>query len=61
MNDKIFVSNLCILGRHGVLEEEKVLGQRFFLDIEVTTDARRASAEDDPKKAKVRPLRLRFL
>lgn len=51
MNDKIFVSNLCILGRHGVLEEEKVLGQRFFLDIEVTTDARRASEEDDPKKA----------
>ncbi|MEO0916275.1 MAG: 2-amino-4-hydroxy-6-hydroxymethyldihydropteridine diphosphokinase, partial [Pseudomonadota bacterium] len=51
MNDKVFVSNLCILGRHGVLEEEQVLGQRFFLDIEVTTDARRASANDDPKKA----------
>ena len=51
MNDTVFVSNLCILGRHGVLPEEQVLGQRFFLDIEVTTDARRASAEDDPKKA----------
>jgi len=28
-----------------------VLGQRFFLDIEVTTDARRASLNDDYKKA----------
>ena len=51
MNDRIFVSNLCILGRHGVLNEERVLGQRFFLDIEVRTDVRRASAEDDYKKA----------
>lgn len=51
MNDKIFVTNLCLVGRHGVMEEERVLGQRFFLDIEVTTDARRASANDDYKKA----------
>lgn len=51
MNDRIFVTNLCILGRHGVLEEEQVLGQRFFLDIEVSTDARRASEADDPRKA----------
>ena len=51
MNDKIFVTNLCLVGRHGVMEEERVLGQRFFLDIEVITDARRASAHDDYKKA----------
>lgn len=51
MNDKIFVTNLCLVGRHGVMDEERVLGQRFFLDIEVTTDARRASEHDDYKKA----------
>lgn len=47
MNDRIFVTNLCLVGYHGVMEEERVLGQRFFLDIEVSTDARRASANDD--------------
>lgn len=51
MNDRIFVSNLCLVGRHGVMEEERILGQRFFLDIEVTMDARRASENDDYKKA----------
>ncbi|MDJ0638325.1 MAG: 2-amino-4-hydroxy-6-hydroxymethyldihydropteridine diphosphokinase [Paracoccaceae bacterium] len=51
MNDKIFVHNLCLVGNHGVMDEERVLGQRFFLDIEVTTDARRASVNDDYKKA----------
>lgn len=51
MNDKVFVSNLCILGRHGVFDEERALGQRFFLDIEVTIDARPASENDNYKKA----------
>lgn len=51
MTDRIFVKDLCILGRHGVMEEERVLGQRFFLDIEVRTDVRRASENDDYKKA----------
>lgn len=51
MNDRIFVTNLCLVGYHGVMEEERTLGQRFFLDIEVTTDARRASANDDYRKA----------
>ena len=51
MNDKIFVHNLCLVGNHGVMDEERVLGQRFFLDIEVTTDARRASTNDDYRKA----------
>lgn len=51
MKDTIFVTNLCLVGRHGVMEEERTLGQRFYLDIEVTTDARRASANDDYRKA----------
>ncbi len=51
MNDTIFVTNLCIVGRHGVNEEERILGQRFFLDIEVRTDARRASENDDYRRA----------
>lgn len=51
MKDTIFVTNLCLVGRHGVMEEERTLGQRFYLDIEVATDARRASANDDYRKA----------
>ncbi len=51
MKDSIFVTNLCLVGRHGVMEEERTLGQRFYLDIEVTTDARRASENDDYRKA----------
>lgn len=51
MKDRIFVTNLCLVAHHGVMDEERVLGQRFFLDIEVTTDARRASTNDDYRKA----------
>lgn len=51
MKDRVFVSNLCILGHHGVFEEERKLGQRFFLDLEVCYDSRLASREDNYKKA----------
>lgn len=51
MNDRIFVSNLCIQGHHGVNEEERILGQKFFVDIEVRMDARPAATQDDYEKA----------
>jgi 7,8-dihydroneopterin aldolase/epimerase/oxygenase len=49
-SDKIFVSNLCIYGYHGVREEEERLGQRFYLDICCQVDTRAATAEDNLTK-----------
>lgn len=34
MNDRVFVTNLCIHGYHGVAKAEKSLGQRFYVDID---------------------------
>lgn len=34
MTDRVFVSNLCVHGFHGVLSAEKRLGQKFFIDID---------------------------
>lgn len=34
MTDRIFVSNLCLHGFHGVHKAEKSLGQKFFIDID---------------------------
>jgi len=31
--DRVFVSNLCVHGFHGLLSAEKNLGQKFFIDI----------------------------
>ena len=50
MSDRIFIKNLCLHGKHGVLPEESVLGQKFYLDITCTADIARAAAEDDYSK-----------
>ena len=34
--DKIYIKNFEIFANHGVFQEEKTLGQKFVLDIEVT-------------------------
>ncbi|MAN45994.1 MAG: dihydroneopterin aldolase [Hyphomonas sp.] len=34
MTDRIFVTNLCLHGFHGVHTAEKSLGQKFFIDID---------------------------
>lgn len=34
MTDRVFVSNLCLHGYHGVHTAEKSLGQKFFIDID---------------------------
>ena len=41
------ISRLALHGRHGVLEAERALGQRFFLDLEITADIGEALANDD--------------
>ncbi|MBI1399456.1 dihydroneopterin aldolase [Hyphomonas sp.] len=34
MSDRVFVSNLCLHGFHGVHNAEKNLGQKFYLDMD---------------------------
>ena len=34
MTDRVFVSNLCVHGFHGLHSAEKNLGQKFFIDID---------------------------
>lgn len=40
------ITGLALHGRHGVLEAERSLGQRFFLDLEVTAEIGEALATD---------------
>ena len=36
--DKIYIRDLEFIGYHGVFEEEKKLGQKFYLSLELSTD-----------------------
>ena len=49
--DKIILSNLGFYGYHGVLEAEKVLGQKFFIDMELYLDTKEAGQTDDMNKS----------
>jgi dihydroneopterin aldolase len=49
--DKIKLENIVLYAHHGYYEAERVLGQRFELDIEVECDLREAARSDDLKKA----------
>lgn len=44
--DKIIMKNLGFYGYHGVLREENTLGQKFFLDLEIYADLKKAGATD---------------
>lgn len=43
----ITLKNCAFYARHGVLKEESVLGQRFFVDAELDVPAGAALTEDD--------------
>ncbi|TCT13972.1 dihydroneopterin aldolase [Natranaerovirga pectinivora] len=45
--DKIIMKNLGFYGYHGVLQEEKTLGQKFFIDVELYVDLKKAGETDD--------------
>ena len=45
--DKIIIKDLEFIGYHGVFEEEKKLGQKFLISLELTTDLRTAGVEDN--------------
>ena len=48
--DKIHTKDLEIIGFHGAIPEEKVLGQKFVLSFELDVDLRQAGKNDDLTK-----------
>ena len=46
MTDTIFVTGLVIHARHGVMEHETEVGQRFVIDLELYTDLQESSRTD---------------
>lgn len=44
---KILIENATFHAFHGVHEEESVLGTKFSIDLELTTDFSKAASEDD--------------
>lgn len=47
MMDRVGVNNLCLHGFHGVFQEERKLGQKFFIDIDCRLDLATCAAGDD--------------
>lgn len=47
--DRIILNRMQFFGRHGVLPEETVLGQRFYIDVELFLDLAPAGRSDDLK------------
>lgn len=45
--DKIIIENLEIIAEHGVFKEEKFLGQKFIISIEMLTDTREAGKTEN--------------
>lgn len=48
--DKIYIKDLELIAYHGVLEEEKQLGQKFLISLEINTSLRKAGLTDDLNK-----------
>jgi len=46
MTDMIFITGLVIHARHGVMEHETEVGQRFVIDLELCTDLSDSSRTD---------------
>lgn len=47
MADTVFLEGMVFYGYHGVHQEERRLGQRFVVDLEVACDLRPAGLSDD--------------
>jgi dihydroneopterin aldolase len=47
MTDRIRLNDMVFYGYHGVLEEERILGQRFVVDVEMRLDLAAAGRNDD--------------
>ncbi|WP_321328370.1 dihydroneopterin aldolase [uncultured Ilyobacter sp.] len=49
--DKIIIKNMAFYGYHGVLSEETILGQKFFVDLEINKSLKEAGLTDDLTKS----------
>lgn len=49
--DKIFIEDLEVFARHGVHQEENILGQKFVISAAMYTDTRAAGLTDDLSKS----------
>lgn len=49
MRDKIVLTGMQFYARHGVFPEEKAMGQKFEIDLEIWLDLRAAGQSDDLK------------
>ena len=49
--DKIYLKNVEIFANHGVFKEEKTLGQKFVLDLELTLSLEEAGRTGDLTKS----------
>ena len=47
MPDRILIHGVQFYGHHGVRDEERKLGQRFLVDVEILLDLREAGRRDD--------------
>lgn len=47
MKDKILMKNMGFYGYHGVFEEESRLGQKFYIDVVLELDTKKAGQSDD--------------
>lgn len=45
--DKIILKDMAFFGYHGAISEENVLGQKFFLDVVIDADLKKAGRTDD--------------
>jgi len=50
MSDKITINGVTLLGKHGVLEQEKLNEQEFVVDIALKLDLHKAAKKDDLKE-----------
>lgn len=47
MSGHIRIRNLALYARHGVLDAEREIGQRFYVDVMIAADLSAAAASDD--------------
>jgi len=51
MSDSIILSRLAVYARHGLYDQEKELGQRFFISLTCSLDLRPAGESDDYRQS----------
>lgn len=49
--DKVYLNNVELFGNHGVFKEEKILGQKFILSLELSLDFSGAAKKGDLSKS----------